>query len=448
MSDKKLLNTIGVSGLKNFGGRIEEEFIPELKGDRAFKVFKQMSTEDATISSMLFAIKMLIRGIDWTVEPFSDKPRHVKQAQDLETMLHDMDMSWPDTLSEIMSFLIYGFSLHEVVLKKRDGKKSKYKDGLVGIKKLAIRGQETIEKWEYSEKDKELLWVEQRDPNTAKVYVIPRDKFLLFKAESYKENPMSSSVLRSSYRAWKTKRYIEDYEAIGISRDLAGMPVMYIPADMMSSDATPEQKQSVEYFKQVITSIQNNEQSGVLLPAMYDETGNRLFDFQLMSSGGTRQFDTSEIIQRYNTQIVQTVLADFIMLGQGSQGSYALSSNKTKMFTVAIQSWLKSVVHELNEKLVTKLGEFNGWRQDELPRIVHGELESQDINGISSFVADLAKAGVITYDVKLENYLRSLVDSPLTDGSGKVLGLAATTDSNLASTPTSTGKPTGGAKHS
>jgi hypothetical protein len=216
----------------------------------------------------------------------------------------------------------------------------------------------------------------------------------------------------------------------------------------MSSDATPEQKQSVEYFKQVITSIQNNEQSGVLLPAMYDETGNRLFDFQLMSSGGTRQFDTSEIIQRYNTQIVQTVLADFIMLGQGSQGSYALSSNKTKMFTVAIQSWLKSVVHELNEKLVTKLGEFNGWKQEELPRIVHGELESQDVNGISSFVADLAKAGVITYDVKLENYLRSLVDSPLTDGSGKSLGLAATTDSNLAPTPTSTGKPTGGAKHS
>jgi hypothetical protein len=447
--NKNLFAPIGVNGLKHSGGLINEEFLPELRNGQALKVFRQMSMNDSVVGSLLFAIKMLIRGIDWTVEPFSDKPRHVKQAKDLETMLHDMDNPWPDTLSEILSFLVYGFSVHEIVLKKRQGKKtSKYNDGLVGIKKLAIRGQETIDYWKFDENTNELLWVEQLDPNTMKRNILPRDKLLLFKADSYKDNPASVSILRTCYRSWRLKQHIEDYEAIGISRDLAGMPVMYIPADMMSSDATPEQKQSVEYFKQVITSIQNNEQSGVLLPAMYDETGNRLFDFQLMSSGGTRQFDTSEIIQRYNTQIVQTVLADFIMLGQGSQGSYALSSNKTKMFTTAIQSWLKSVVHELNEKLVTKLGEFNGWRQDELPRIVHGELESQDVNGISSFVADLAKAGVITYDVKLENYLRSLVDSPLTDGSGKALGLAATTDSNLASTPTSTGKPTGGAKHS
>jgi hypothetical protein len=354
--DKSLYKPIGVSGLRHSGGIIQEEFLPELRNSEALKVFRQMSTNDATVSSMLFAIKMLIRGIEWDVTPFSDKPRHINQADELRTMLDDMDISWADTLSEIMSFLVYGFSIHEIVLKKRQGRKkgSKYNDGLVGIKKLAIRGQETIQYWKFDEYG-DLLWVEQVDPNTAKRNILRRDKFLLFKADSYKENPASTSILRNSYRAWKLKTKIEDYEAVGISRDLAGMPVIYVPAQMLGEDATDEEKSAVEYFKKVITSVQNNEQSGVMIPALYDENGNKLFDFQLMSSGGTRQFDTSAIIQRYNTQIVQTVLADFIMLGQGSQGSYALSSNKTKLFTVAIQSWLKSVVHELNNNLVTKL---------------------------------------------------------------------------------------------
>ncbi len=446
-----LFTSIGANGLRHSSGLIDEEFLPEIRNDEYYKIYKEMSSNDPVIGSMLFAIEMLIKGIEWYVEPFSDKPRHIKQAQALESMMHDMEMSWADTISEIMTFLIYGYSVHEIVLKVRKGNKGKYKskynDGMVGIAKLAPRPQDTIEKWLFDDRD-ELLGIEQRDPNIFKVYNIPRDKFLLFRVNSKKNNPESTSILRNCYRPWKLKKFIEDFEAIGVARDLSGLPVLYIPAEFMSVDATPEQKAQVEEFKKIITSTYRNEQAGLVLPAIFDENGSRLFEFNLVNSGGSRQFDISEIVNRYNMQIVQSVLADFIMLGQTSAGSFALSSNKTKLFTIAIQSWLKSVKHELNSRLVEKVAILNNWDLTELPQISHGELDSQDINSVSDYFSNLAKAGLLTYDLKLENYLRGLVDSPTADGEGKPLGISAKTEGGIVPSPTSTGKPTGGSRHS
>ena len=45
-----------------------------------------------------------------------------------------------------------------------------------------------------------------------------------------------------------------------------------------------------------------------------------------------RQFDTNAIINRYDTKIAMTVLADFLMLGHNKVGSFALSSDKTGFF--------------------------------------------------------------------------------------------------------------------
>jgi hypothetical protein len=42
--------------------------------------------------------------------------------------------------------------------------------------------------------------------------------------------------------------------------------------------------------------------------------------------------------------------------------------------------------------------------------------------------------------------MRSLVDGPLTDGSGKPLGAANKDNKNVTTTPTASGKPTGEAK--
>lgn len=53
---------------------------------------------------------------------------------------------------------------------------------------------------------------------------------------------------------------------------------------------------------------------------------------ELLSSGGDRQFDTNKTIDRYDTRIAMTVMADFVLLGHQQTGSFALSDNKTHIF--------------------------------------------------------------------------------------------------------------------
>ena len=99
MADKYDFQEIGTSGLQQTGGWIIDEFIPDLRGIRGAKIYREMSDNDPVIGAMLFAIERLILNIDWDVEPYSDKNEIVKKkdeqnAQFLRECMHDMNESY------------------------------------------------------------------------------------------------------------------------------------------------------------------------------------------------------------------------------------------------------------------------------------------------------------------------------------------------------------------
>lgn len=51
--------------------------------------------------------------------------------------------------------------------------------------------------------------------------------------------------MRNAYRSWYFKRRIQEVEGIGIERDLAGLPVMYAPADLDIWNPDDEQAQTI-----------------------------------------------------------------------------------------------------------------------------------------------------------------------------------------------------------
>ena len=118
-----------------------------------------------------------------------------------------MEDSWTGTLSEILSFLVYGWSAHEIVYKRRMGRKrdrtlnSKHNDGLIGWQKLPIRAQDTLYQWEYRGCD-DLRGLTQMPPPDFGLITIPIEKLLLFRTESRKGNPEGRSILRNAYRSW------------------------------------------------------------------------------------------------------------------------------------------------------------------------------------------------------------------------------------------------------
>ena len=146
---------IGSSGLAQNGGEIREEFLRQLQGKQAYANYREMADNDPVIGAMLTSIEMIVRSVDWSVEPAdSADEAAVKEAEFISGCLNDMSTSWADFLATVMGFLVYGYSYHEIVYKYRRGRSddprtnSRYNDGRIGWRKLPVRNQESIERWE------------------------------------------------------------------------------------------------------------------------------------------------------------------------------------------------------------------------------------------------------------------------------------------------------------
>lgn len=404
---------IGRIGQRRYGGIIYEEFLHELRGKKGIEVYREMSENDDVVGAILFSIEMLVRQCAWNVDPGGDSAKDKEAAQFVRSCMEDMQETWTDTISEILSFLTFGWSFHEIVYKRRMGNtrdsrtKSKYSDGLIGWKKLPIRAQETLYQWEYDKEDN-LLGMTQMPPPDYGIFTIPIEKALLFRTKSRKNNPEGRSILRNAYRSWYFKRRIQEIEGIGIERDLAGLPVLYGPEDLNLWDKTmPENIEILNNLESMVRNIRRDEMEGVVLPANYK--------LELLSSGGTRQFDTNAIVTRYDTRIAMTVLADFIFIGHDKTGSWALSSDKTELFAAAIGAYLDIICETFNSQGIPALLDINGKYFEgitEYPKMTHGDIEDADITKVASFIKDMTGIGVLVPDDSLEDYIRQVGHLP------------------------------------
>lgn len=404
---------IGRVGQRRYGGIFYEEFLSELRGRKGAEVFNEMSNNDETIGAILFAIEMLVRQASWNVEPGGSTAKDREAAEFVKSCMDDMQQTWIDTISEILSFLTYGWSFHEIVYKRRMGRtkdnrtSSKYDDGLIGWMKLPIRSQETLYQWEYDDQDN-LIGMTQMPPPDFGLITIPMNKAMLFRTRSRKDNPEGRSILRTAYRSWYFKRRIQEIEGIGIERDLAGLPVITTPEGMDIWDKDDEDMNAIRAgLEAMVKNIRRDSTEGLVLPFGYT--------FELTSTGGSRQFDTNSIIARYDTKISQTVLADFIQLGHESVGSFALSSDKTNLFSMAICAFLDIICQTFNSQGIPALIDINGDHfagVTDYPRLTHGDIEDVDLATMATYIKDMTSIGVIIPDESLEDYVRQLGKLP------------------------------------
>ena len=407
-------------GKNGYGSILYEEFLPELRGIKGVQAYTEMADNDATVGAILFAIEMLMRNCEFHVEPAGDSSKDKECAEFVESCMNDMERTWTDTLSEILSFLTYGWSYHEIVYKRRVGRtsspitNSKHADGLIGWRKLPIRAQDTLEGWEYKDDTDELVGMTQAPPPQYGHITIPLEKALHFRTRSRKDSPEGRSILRTAYRAYYFKKRIEEIEGYGIERDLAGFPVLYSPANLDIWDTEdPETAATLARAEQIVSSIRRDQREGLVLPGGYEEgTGWKL---ELLTSGSRRQFDTNAIIDRYDKRIATSVLADFVMLGQDQVGSFALADSKTKIFALAIGTYLDIICEVFNNQAIPRLIDINGEHFKgitDYPKMKHGDIEEVDLEKLANFIVQLCGAGIIAPDDELEDHVRRVANLP------------------------------------
>jgi hypothetical protein len=402
---------IGNTGLNRYGQTVHEEFLPALRWPKAAKVYEEMSMNDPTIGAILFAAEQLIRRVSWRVEPGGSSQADLDAAKFVEECRTDMEESWIDLITEILSMLVHGWSWHEIVYKKRSGDNrkiglsSKYNDGRIGWARMPIRAQTTLNGWIFDDSGR-AIGMEQNSPPNYQTVIIPREKSLLFRTKSHKGNPEGKSMLRNAYRPWFFKKRIEEIEGIGIERDLAGLPLLVPPDGLNIWDPTdPEMVAMMNQATKLVTNIRRDQNEGVVLPFGWD--------LKLLSTGSRRQFDTNAILNRYDQRIAIVVLADMVLLGADKVGSFALAEVKKSLFAGALEAWTDSICAVFNREAIPALMRLNGFMGlTEYPRLEHGEIESPTLKELGDYISVLSGLGINLVDDRVESYLREVASLP------------------------------------
>lgn len=434
------MGEVGSLGLSVTGGRILQEPRRNLRFPESMNTF-QLMQRDPSIAASLNIIKMFVRRVKWTFKAPTGKendPQMKERVEFFNGLMDDMDVSWNEFVTSVMSMCIYGFSVHEKVYKKRTGKggkyPSKYNDNLIGWAKMPIRAQPTLDKWYFDDDFTTVTGVRQNlyrlnrdisflgsNPASDGYRRLPRSKFMLFKYDENNGSPEGRSPLLNAYVAWKYKVQIEEYEAVGVSRDLVGMPKIGLPPDYLDQNAEPEKKAFVEYCKRLINDMIANDRAGIIFPRFIDpETKADMFEFGLVSRQGAKAYDTEAIIERYSKQIMQAFMADVIAMGNSKYGSFSLADSKTSLLAMSVEVLLKQIQDVVNRDLVAQTYTLNQWDDEEQVQITFDDIETPDLEVVAKFIQQVVAVGAMEVDKASSDYLRKLIGLPPADESKPV----------------------------
>lgn len=389
MPETNWTKEIGVTGLSSWGGRITEDFLSEMRGANGYKRFNEMRLNSPIIGGMLSAVTLSIRGVKWsyTSKLGEGDPRLTLIADSQSALAHSMN----DFISEVLSMLWAGFSLFEIVYQRDKG-------GRLLWKKFAPRGQDTVTQWNMDATGALNGFSQSAYPRYSTSF-IPVEKLLHFRTVSERGNPEGRSLLRAAWIPYYFCKNIQQIEAIGIERDLAGLPEIDLPANA----STDENDSSSDAYKaaKMVRNIRNDEQAGIVLPPGWA--------FHLVSTGGSRQFDTDKIITRYESRMLMAALAQFMLLGQQSVGSLALSRDQTSFFTMSVNAVADIIAETMTQQAIKRLLELNGQDSADI-KMEHSPAGDTDLTALIEFLSKAAP--YLTWTPDDEVWLRQVGKLP------------------------------------
>lgn len=439
--------TIGVGGFRRASGFIYNDYILELSDPvRLPWIWREMRESHTAIAAMLYTIESIGGGVGWHVEPglsgpLNDEGQATETDMDksaakfLESVMEDVETPWRDLIVDLLSCTTYGWSVSEVTYKLRRGKlgdpnqfDSKFNDGMVGWGKFTPISQVTRWSWIFNEEKtspryNEAVAIEQLSAPDWQRRHIPLNKCVHVTFKSYMGSPEGWSPLRAVYTTYRYSQKLQLILAQGADRDLSGYPVVYIPEEIILGQASGDAAYS-EIYRQYVdlaTKTRRDDAEGLVLPSSVymDNDGKPTsvpkYRFELLSSGGSRQFDLTNVLGMLNNWILSTLSADIISLGHEGVGSFALADSKDDTMKRGIEALLNRIQDAVNSQMVRQLFELNpNFDIKEMPKIVHDGLSEKDVNGIADYLIKIKQAGIpIPLDKDMLVYLLEQADIPV-----------------------------------
>lgn len=380
---------LGRTGTNIFSGMINEEYLGELSGTRAMKVYDEMRKSDATVKAALLAIQLPIRRAQWFITPGTDDDQGKEIAEFVDKALFQyQSITWDDILRQALLSTAYGVMVFEKVFEiKTIGSKQ-----VVCWKKFAPRLPKSIIAWQMENGDD---GIQQQTIDGSNVS-IPIEKLLIFVQEKEGDNWWGISALRAAYKAWYMKKNLEVIDAIAHERQGLGVPFVKLPPSASDQDKTQAT---------TILSNMRAHDGGYLL-----EPDNMSVEFKDMHSGTTK--DAARAIDYHDRQIVKAVLAQFLSLGSGPSGSYGLSQDHSTLFLQSIEAIANNICDVINKYAIEQLVNLNFDGVQEYPKLEYSGISRKDVEGLSTAYQRLMQSGGLKKNDADDGYLRKVLGLP------------------------------------
>lgn len=386
-------------------------FLPELSGRQLLMTMQQMVETDETVGSMMYCITTTLSQVEWSMVAQVDgvdnntdlKAAEAKAFAD--SLLIDMKNPFGSHVEDAVTMIWAASSACEIVLKKRDGVNSRFSDKFYGVDDLVLLPPLSIWSWIYDAAHRTVVGLNQVSYQGGAI--IPMWKVALYQMTANADRPTGRSPLQNALRVWRLKNRIQDSEAIGIERELCGLPIFRVPEqdlldanEKVSGAPTPKAMSAKARIAAALNAVQNirlNKSGGLVLPSdtfSEDVEGDRTrkYDFSVLTGGGQRSIDARTAARDYDRAIARVVMMQFLHLGDRATGSFALSDDQSSMAVSSLMALSKKIAAQYTMKVLNLVWEVNGMDKKYMPRLGASELSKEGFAAIGAFLAGIAKA--------------------------------------------------------
>ncbi len=389
-----LAGTVGAAGNKIFAGLILDDYNPALAGLQAVKTYDQMRRSEPMVQAVLLACELPIRGARWYIEPASDDPTHVGLADFIHDALFSFGhQTFDDFLRFALGMFWAGYSWSEKIFAYDER-------GYLMWDQFADRLADTVFRWNMDPQNEDrLATVLQLPPPHYQLRTIPAEKVLVHTFRKEGNNFQGNSLLRSAYKPWFILQYLEKVANIGFERMAGGLPVMEIPEGA--------EQATVDKAVEIVESLRmGDEQAGVTYPE-----GLKL---EILEIGGKMMDHLQKYLEDQRLAISRSALAAFMNMPGANVGSFGLSRDQSQLFLDSLSSSADQFASTFNLYAIPQLLDLNfrGLKREDYPRLEHSRIGQRDVRWFGRSLGELARYGLLTPGVELEEHIREILDLP------------------------------------
>ena len=390
----------------------------DLSINNAFNTYREMKLDGVISGSVSFIKAGLSKGDVKIAYHAKSTEKEKKVIDALNNSLNNMeDYDKKRLISNWLQILDYGCSLNELVYER--------KGGVFVFKTISPIHLTTVNKFEMQGGSLKRLKLEQAENDGLVVNVgkqpntISGDKVLFFRLEPDADFPLGKSLFYGAYTAWKAKKIMQEYEAIGVAKNLSGVLDVKVPSEYINKYFSDPASDEAIYVANLLQQAENlHAGKGSYILSSSDTSPNGIHLFEVTTVGGNggnaQNYNVGQAIARYNNEIQLSLQSTVLSMGVEGAGSLALSSDMVNLLTLFIENIQQTISHEFRKavKLAFKL---NGIETDNIPTLEWEKVQPLSWDDFTKGWQRLLQAGGVTPTEDLEAYFRTTGEAPKAD---------------------------------